>query len=35
MALDQEAVPLTRDYITDYDRDMPTALRAVRERAAR
>ena len=35
MALDQEAVPLTRDYITDYDRDMPTALRAVRGRAAR
>ncbi|WP_323797727.1 cyclopropane-fatty-acyl-phospholipid synthase family protein [Nisaea sp.] len=34
MALDQEAVPLTRDYITDYDRDMPTALRAVRERAS-
>ena len=35
MALDQEAVPLTRDYITDYDRDMPTALRAVRGRATR
>ena len=35
MARDQEAVPLTRDYITDYDRDMPTALRAVPDRAAR
>lgn len=35
MALDQEAVPLTRDYITDYDRDMPTALRAVPDAARR
>ena len=35
MARDQKAVPLTRDYITDYDRDMPTALRAVPDRAAR
>ena len=34
MTLDQEVVPLTRDYITDYDRDMPTALRAVPDRAS-